>query len=369
MAESMVLMREGCHPFIFYHRVRPFLSAWKQNPTLPNGVLYRGVSNVRQQFYGGSAAQSALIPFLDIMLGINHKSTKSRIFLQAMREYMHKQHREFLGYVEQVACLREFVMAGVEFHLGGKGGKSKQEATGKKGDGDEGGDEDLTEEQQAWADLRTIYDLCVLGMKEFRSGHINVVAEYIVAQNQKGKTGGFEESAGGKGTGGTDLMKFLKPLRNNCHQATSTDFDFGGVCPMTGAVGECPAASFASGPSASVDDTATNATADDDNLSTYSEVSEMSEAASSVNARPRATSKTPEREGGSKESTEPSWARSPANPEESGRAAVKAAMLAASEAPVPEYVHVKDNAAKGEIDLYNTKIEHLERDNSAEDGQ
>ena len=30
MVESLETMREGCHPFIFYHRVRPFLSAWKQ---------------------------------------------------------------------------------------------------------------------------------------------------------------------------------------------------------------------------------------------------------------------------------------------------------------------------------------------------
>lgn len=41
MVLSMGAMREGCHPFIFYNRVRPFLSAWKQNPTLPNGVIYQ----------------------------------------------------------------------------------------------------------------------------------------------------------------------------------------------------------------------------------------------------------------------------------------------------------------------------------------
>jgi Indoleamine 2,3-dioxygenase len=41
MVLSMGAMREGCHPFIFYNRVRPFLSAWKNNPTLPNGVIYQ----------------------------------------------------------------------------------------------------------------------------------------------------------------------------------------------------------------------------------------------------------------------------------------------------------------------------------------
>ena len=44
MCHSMAAMREGCHPFIFYHRVRPFLSAWKNNPTLPNGVIYEVIS-------------------------------------------------------------------------------------------------------------------------------------------------------------------------------------------------------------------------------------------------------------------------------------------------------------------------------------
>jgi hypothetical protein len=29
----------------------------------------------------------------------------------------------------------------------------------------------------------------------------------------------LEESAGGKGTGGTDLMKFLKPIRDNCEDS------------------------------------------------------------------------------------------------------------------------------------------------------
>ena len=76
MNASMNAMKEGCHPFIFYHRVRPFLSAWKHNPAMPNGVLYEGVSSQRLQYFGGSAAQSSLIPFLDITLGISHESVR-----------------------------------------------------------------------------------------------------------------------------------------------------------------------------------------------------------------------------------------------------------------------------------------------------
>lgn len=43
MSQSLGTMREGCHPFIFYHRVRPFLAGWKANPALPNGLKYEGV--------------------------------------------------------------------------------------------------------------------------------------------------------------------------------------------------------------------------------------------------------------------------------------------------------------------------------------
>ena len=110
MNESLIAMREGCHPFIFYHRVRPFLSGWKHNPTLPNGILYKGVSNERKQFYGGSAAQSSVIPMLDIALGITHDSAKSTEFLHAMRNYMMPKHRDFLSYLERIANLRDFVL-------------------------------------------------------------------------------------------------------------------------------------------------------------------------------------------------------------------------------------------------------------------
>lgn len=40
MRDALSRMPVGCHPLIFYQRVRPFLSGWKANPTLPDGVLY-----------------------------------------------------------------------------------------------------------------------------------------------------------------------------------------------------------------------------------------------------------------------------------------------------------------------------------------
>jgi hypothetical protein len=204
MCESLSAMREGCHPFIFYHRVRPFLSGWKHNPTMPNGIIYEGVSTERQQFYGGSAAQSSLLPFLDIALGVTHDSSKSRDFLLAMREYMLKPHRDFLRYLESTSCLRAFVLD----QLAGLDEEQTGEAVATKDD---------WERRQVLLRLREAYDNCVRQLKKFRDGHMALVAEYIIAQQlSERKADALENAAGGTGTGGTDLMGFLKPIRNDC---------------------------------------------------------------------------------------------------------------------------------------------------------
>jgi len=211
---SLSNMREGCLPYIFYHRVRPFLSGWKNNPTMPNGLLYEGVSSTPFFFYGGSAAQSALLPFLDITFGISHEGSKSHEFLMAMRDYMLKSHREYLIHLKEIANLREFVLEQVdsitELERKGTGNLSKEEAT-------------------LYGDISSLqqqYDECVANLTAFRTSHISIVAEYVMAQqkldpNQKVNAlkGGIEQSAGGKGTGGTDLMTFLKPIRDDCQES------------------------------------------------------------------------------------------------------------------------------------------------------
>ena len=317
MCDSLSAMREGCHPFIFYHRVRPFLSAWKHNPTLPKGVIYEGVSNERQQYYGGSAAQSSLLPFLDIALGVSHQSIKSQDFLRSMREYMPKAHREFLGYLEQVACVREFVVESLKNHgitpetrsddapaaltnashspvttsvsfsperttissntfsspdligtsqspaaiywAAQQQQQQQKEAAQQQVQQQQDQQaaaaaaaakaalaatiptsstlsaeaiEKRRKEKKIWINLRDAYDECIEHLQNFRTGHIGLVADYILAQQTKGKDGkpisrnvskdNLESSAGGKGTGGTDLMKFLKPIRDNCAQSLLT---------------------------------------------------------------------------------------------------------------------------------------------------
>ena len=68
-------MPERCDPYIYFHRVRPYIFGWRNNPSLPDGVIYEGVDEyqgVGQKFRGETGAQSAIIPAMDAVLGIDH---------------------------------------------------------------------------------------------------------------------------------------------------------------------------------------------------------------------------------------------------------------------------------------------------------
>lgn len=66
-------MGEKCDPYVYYHRVRAPMAGWRNNPALPNGLLYEGVSEVPLQLYGETGAQSSVVPALDAALGIQHE--------------------------------------------------------------------------------------------------------------------------------------------------------------------------------------------------------------------------------------------------------------------------------------------------------
>src|SRR5207249_7739903 len=76
MYASLKRMPEWCDPYMYYHRVRPYIHGWKNHPDLPHGVIYEGVEaygHQPQQFRGETGAQSAIVPSLDAMLGVRHK--------------------------------------------------------------------------------------------------------------------------------------------------------------------------------------------------------------------------------------------------------------------------------------------------------
>jgi indoleamine 2,3-dioxygenase len=163
-------MPERCDPTIYFHRIRPFMFGWKDNPALPDGMVYEGAfGNQPQHFRGETGAQSSIIPALDAALGIWHEFDEMRAYLQEMRDYMPKQHRAFLAALEAWGGLRPFV----------------------------------AQHKLAEPALAAAYNGCVAALQQFRQLHIEYAALYILKPAQ-GK------QAGEVGTGGTPFTVYLK---------------------------------------------------------------------------------------------------------------------------------------------------------------
>ncbi len=217
-------MHESCDPQIFYHRIRPFLAGSKNmaEAGLPNGVIYEDGSGTEKyrQYSGGSNAQSSIIQFFDIILGIVHRPTGEKKdptseselqgtapppkhnFLLEMRKYMPGPHRRFLEDIALVANIRDYVETQTHDH-----------------------------------DLTLAYDACLAMLRAFRDKHINIVSRYIVIKSRESRSlsrskspeatrrkldiassSRKDKSENGKtnlkGTGGTALIPFLKQARD-----------------------------------------------------------------------------------------------------------------------------------------------------------
>ena len=97
-------MQEKCEPFIYYNRVRPYIFGWKNNPATPDGVIYEGVDEYNgkpQLFRGETGAQSSIVPALDALLGVTHSNAPLREYLDELRLYMPKEHRELLNGLDE----------------------------------------------------------------------------------------------------------------------------------------------------------------------------------------------------------------------------------------------------------------------------
>ncbi|XP_017517378.1 indoleamine 2,3-dioxygenase 1 [Manis javanica] len=171
-------MHEYVDPNQFFNVLRIYLSGWKGNPLLSEGLLYEGVENTPQMFAGGSAAQSSIFQCFDVLLGIQQNSGKKSDaeFLQDMRKYMPPAHRKFLVSLESGFSVRQFVLL--------------------KGD----------------ASLKASYNKCVKAMVSLREYHLKIVEKYIVNPAKSAKSNETSEEPSemeNKGTGGTDVMAFL----------------------------------------------------------------------------------------------------------------------------------------------------------------
>ena len=169
-------MPEQCDPYIYFERVRPYIHGWKDNPALPNGVIYEGVERygtAGQAFRGQTGSQSSIVPSMDALMGVGHAADPLREYLDQLHEYRPTGHRAFVDDVRRLSTLRQYA------------------------------------QNVASTGLSNAYNANIQAVADFRTRHLEYAASYI---NKQGK-----KSAGNDtdvGTGGTPFMRYLKKHRD-----------------------------------------------------------------------------------------------------------------------------------------------------------
>lgn len=177
MYATLTRMTELCDPYIYYQRVRPYIHGWKNNPALPDGLIYDGVDDFAgkpQKYAGETGAQSSIIPALDGALGVAHRDDPLRPYLVDMRNYMPPAHRAFIESVERGPSVRAYV-----------------------------------EQHKAHEGLVETYNACTIWIERFRSKHLEYAATYIYKQAQSSIANPTTV-----GTGSTPFMPYLKKHRD-----------------------------------------------------------------------------------------------------------------------------------------------------------
>lgn len=203
LRNMLLKVKEGCSPDVFYNQVRPWFRG-ADSDALGRKWVFEGIETdptlvEPTELSGPSAGQSSLIHALDIFLGVDKFSHSSALtgssmqtaksaFLERMQIYMPRHHRHFLNHLSSnPKPLRDFVLS-----------------------------------DPATRELREAYNGAVKSMKEFRDSHIIIVALYIISPARKHPVGRKitdEETSPLKGTGGTDMVKFLKDVRDQTAEA------------------------------------------------------------------------------------------------------------------------------------------------------
>lgn len=173
-------MPERCDPYVYFHRVRPYIHGWKDNPAIGSGLIYEGVTETGgqpQAFRGQTGSQSTIVPSMDALLGVGHAADPLRTFLDELHIYRPPAHRTFVDEVRARPKLRAYIVAADN------------------------------------PNLREVYNTCIRSLARFRTRHLEYAASYI---NKQGK-----DSLGNDtdvGTGGTPFMKYLKKHRDEAEQ-------------------------------------------------------------------------------------------------------------------------------------------------------
>ena len=168
--QIMNRMPEKCDPYIYYNRVRPYIFGWKNNPATPNGVIYEDVQEyggTPQLFRGETGAQSSIVPALDALLGITHSNDPLKEYLDEMRLYMPKEHRNLLNDLD-------------EWSENNRGNFTRQD------------------------NLVQLSEEIIREVHAFRDKHLEYARIYIYEQSLSN-----QNNSNVVGTGGTPFMKYL----------------------------------------------------------------------------------------------------------------------------------------------------------------
>ncbi|MXP42795.1 indoleamine 2,3-dioxygenase [Altererythrobacter soli] len=169
-------MPERCDPYIYFHRVRPYIHGWANNPALGEGLVYEGVDRFEgrpQAYRGQTGSQSSIVPAMDALFGVGHSDDPLKRFLDELHHYRPVPHRRFIEDLGAHSTLRAFVT--------GSGSSS----------------------------LKAAFNACLEQVARFRTRHLEYAASYI--NKQAGSIKGNDPDVG---TGGTPFMKYLKKHRD-----------------------------------------------------------------------------------------------------------------------------------------------------------
>lgn len=169
-------MPDFCDPYVYFHRVRPYIHGWKDNPALGDGLIYEGVAaydGKPQAFRGQTGSQSSIVPAMDALMGVAHKDDPLRRFLRELHIYRPPAHRRFIDSVADRSTLRQLAL------------------------------------ESGSPLLKDAYNEILNAVARFRTRHLEYAARYINMQNRSGAGNDTDV-----GTGGTPFMKYLKKHRD-----------------------------------------------------------------------------------------------------------------------------------------------------------
>ncbi|KAJ1302528.1 hypothetical protein OPQ81_002845 [Rhizoctonia solani] len=197
---ELAKMRHGCGTDFFYHKLRPFLTGFGLHSSQPNGVFYPSSPDGTQgewlKLSGSTAGQSSLFQAFDSLLMVVHPDDQDQgPFAKKMRKAMPASHVQFLETIPILPSIRGYIQSL------------------------------LSKPEPSPAERAVIdgYNTAVRELEGFRNEHIKIVTLYVIGparRAQQTTAGGAEDDSEMRGTGGSNLARLLKGMRDDTKRTT-----------------------------------------------------------------------------------------------------------------------------------------------------